>query len=266
MTIFERVIFILTCKLGNEIINCYDGRHNKEQLKKWASKRILLCPVCGKPYEYCHGRVVSPYFRHMDKVEYEDMYSEPETQEHIQGKIALYKWVNKQPGVTNAVLEGWLPETKQRSDILFNFNGKKYVIEYQCSPIASEYFERHELYQAAGIMDFWICGTLKYIGENFRHKTLEDYNEGYYDSLKQLYFPGSNTEQGKFIEQLKNVRHSNINSYVLCDNSITHRSYIGKSYSTLIKFHSMRTEYKNNLKKEYDDKILEFNNKLKLRT
>ena len=25
-------MLILTCKLGNEIINCYDGTHNKEQL------------------------------------------------------------------------------------------------------------------------------------------------------------------------------------------------------------------------------------------
>ena len=48
---------ILTCKLGNEIINCYDGTRNKEQLKKWASKKILLCPVCSKPYEYCHGKL-----------------------------------------------------------------------------------------------------------------------------------------------------------------------------------------------------------------
>ena len=67
-------MLILTCKLGNEIINCYDGTHDKEQLKKWASKKILLCSVCGKPYEYCHGKVKTPYFRHMDKTECEDKY------------------------------------------------------------------------------------------------------------------------------------------------------------------------------------------------
>lgn len=86
-------IFILTCKLGNEIINCYDGTHDKEQLKKWAKKKILLCPICGKPYEYCHGKVIMPYFRHMDKAECTSLYGEPETDEHLNGKKDLFEWI-----------------------------------------------------------------------------------------------------------------------------------------------------------------------------
>ena len=84
----KEVAAILTCKIRNEIINCYDGTHTREQLKQWSKKKILLCPACGKPYEYCHGRIVDPYFRHADKTECES-YSEPETNEHMQGKIAL---------------------------------------------------------------------------------------------------------------------------------------------------------------------------------
>ena len=171
---------ILTCKLGNEIINCYDGTHNKEQLKKWASKKILLCPVCGKPYEYCHGEVKTPYFRHMDKNECEDKYSESETEEHLNGKRDLFEWIKKQNGVTNAVLEGWIPETKQRPDIMFEYKGKKCVIEYQCSPITSEYVERHELYKAVGITDIWILGTEKYLKANMRRKYICDYACSYY--------------------------------------------------------------------------------------
>ena len=110
---------MLTCLIGNETINCYDGTHTKEQLKKWSKKKILLCPACGRPYEYCHGKIKAPYFRHMDKEECEDKYSESETEEHMQGKKDLYEWVKNQPGVTNAVLEAWIPETKQRPDIMF---------------------------------------------------------------------------------------------------------------------------------------------------
>ena len=161
-------MLILTCKLGNEIINCYDGTHDKEQLKKWASKKILLCPVCGKPYEYCHGKVKTPYFRHMEKNECEDLYYESETEEHLNGKRDLFEWIKRQNGVTNAVLEGWLPETKQRPDIMFEYDGKKYVIEYQCSPIATEYVERHELYKASGITDIWVLGTEKYLELSMR--------------------------------------------------------------------------------------------------
>ena len=58
-------------------------------LKKWSKKKILLCPACGKPYEYCHGEVKTPYFRHMDKTECEDKYSESETEEHLNGNRDL---------------------------------------------------------------------------------------------------------------------------------------------------------------------------------
>ena len=56
---------------------------------------------------------------------------------------------------------------------MFKYKGNQCVLEYQCSPISSEYYERHELYQAAGINDVWICGTQKYFGENKRLNTLE---------------------------------------------------------------------------------------------
>lgn len=175
---------MLTCKVGDKIINCYDGTYNKEQLKKWANKNILLCPVCGKPYEYCHGKVTIPYFRHKEKEECEDRYSESETDEHLKGKIQLYEWIKKQNGVTDVILEGWIPETKQRPDIMYKYNNQQYVIEYQCSPIATEYYERHELYKLVGIKDIWICGFDKYFGDNKRYNTLEkDFNSvGYFNA------------------------------------------------------------------------------------
>ena len=179
---------MLTALIGNEIINCYDGTHTKEQLRKWSKKKIILCPACGKPYEYCHGYIKDPYFRHMDKEECEDKYSESETEEHLAGKRDLYEWIKKQNGVENVILEAWIPETKQRPDIMFDFNGNRYVIEYQCSPIASEYLERHELYKAAGIHDLWICGTEKYLQENMRGKYLEKYCFGYYNPFNKRFF------------------------------------------------------------------------------
>lgn len=187
-------MFILTCKLGNEIINCYDGTYSKEQLKEWSDKKLLLCPVCGKPYEYCHGLVSAPYFRHADKIDCEPFCSEPETEEHINGKINLYKWIKSQPRVSNVILEAWIPETKQRPDIYFVFNGRQCVIEYQCSPIASEYYERHKLYSSIGISDIWICGTLNYFqkyhtGNGYKKmNTLEKESLKYYDPFMNILF------------------------------------------------------------------------------
>ena len=70
---------MLTAKIGNNIINCYEGKHSKEELKTWARKDIIKCPICGKSYEYCHGQINTPYFRHKDKAECDYLYSEPET-------------------------------------------------------------------------------------------------------------------------------------------------------------------------------------------
>ena len=190
---------MLSCLLNNQRINCFDNNYNKEQLKKWANKGILLCPACGKPYEYCHGKVRIPYFRHKDKAQCEDRYSEPETEEHIQGKRDLYEWIKNQPGVTNVILEGWIPETKQRPDIMFKYYGKQCVMEYQCSPISTEYYERHELYQAAGIEDVWVLGTEKYLekeenekSKRFRTKEIEKQTHFYYDSEYKIFVMNDN--------------------------------------------------------------------------
>lgn len=172
---------MLSCLLNGRRINCVDGNLTKDQLKSWAKKKILLCPACGKPYEYCHGRVNSPYFRHMDKAECEDKYSEPETEEHIRGKRDLFEWLKRQANVTDCILEGWLPSTKQRPDIMFKYNGEQCVLEYQCSPISSEYYERHELYEHAGIKDFWILGVNKYFTDSAKKKHIQKVASGHYD-------------------------------------------------------------------------------------
>lgn len=193
---------MVTAKIGDKDINCFDGRYSKDELKMWAEKNIIKCPVCGKPYEYCHGLINTPYFRHKDKAECEYIYAEAETEEHIKGKVALYNWIKRQKGVTNAVLEAWLPETRQRPDIMFEYERQKYVIEYQCSPISTEYLERHDLYEADGIKDIWICGTEKYMQDGMRIKEIEKYAYGYY-SVKTGLFYFQNTHLG----YSKSLRH-----------------------------------------------------------
>lgn len=180
---------MLSCLLNNKRINCVDGIYDKDQLKKWAKKKILLCPICNEPYEYCHGKVKIPYFRHMYKEDCLDNYSEPETEEHLLGKQDLYEWIKVQKDVTECTLEGWIPETKQRPDIMFKYKGELCVIEYQCSPISTEY-----IYQSAGIKDVWICGTQNYFqcyhtgtGQK-RINLLEENSHLYYDSTFKKIF------------------------------------------------------------------------------
>lgn len=232
---------MITCKVGKNIINCYDGTHSKEQLKKWASKNILICPVCNKPYEYCHGEFVSPYFRHKEKDQCEDKYSESESQEHINGKRDLYEWIKVQEGVTNAVLEGWLPETKQRPDIMFKYNSEQYVIEYQCTPIASEYVERHELYQSAGIVDIWILGTKEYFNninqnerKNRRGRKIEEETNYYYDSFNNNMLFSTKINNLPYIHLINFKKYQDSVNYIKLDNLCTISDYI-RLYSIQLK-------------------------------
>ena len=161
---------MLSCLLNNKIINTFE--YDKESLKKWSSKNILKCPVCGNTLEYCHGKIKIPYFRHKDKINCPYSYTIEISEEHKQGVIDIYNWIKTISGVSDVGIESWIPETKQRPDIKFRYNGDLYVIEYQCSPISSEYYERHELYKAAGINDIWILGAQKYF---------QKYHKGYGD-------------------------------------------------------------------------------------
>lgn len=197
----------------------------------------------------------------MDKTECEDRYSESETEEHLNGKRDLFEWIKKQKGVTNAVLEGWIPETKQRPDIMFEYDGKTCVIEYQCSPIATEYVERHDLYKASGIIDIWIAGYEKYFKPNSRHKFLENYIEGYYNPLTDNFRIGNETEQGKFIRKISGCNIFKLNSFVFCNLSVIHKTYIGRNFDDLYTIHLNRSQYKNDqrLSKHQDVK-----NKLEL--
>lgn len=176
---------MLKCIVGNTEINCFDGKYDKYKLKKWSNENRLICPDCGKAYEYCHGEVVSPYFRHKEKsLECDSIYSEPETQEHIQGKTDLYNWllsIKNEYNIENLHLEYYIKETRQKPDIYFEQYGIRYAIEYQCTPISSEYIKRRELYKLAGITDIWILGCSKYTGT----KHIEKSCHIYYNSLKK---------------------------------------------------------------------------------
>lgn len=140
----------------------------------------------------------------MDKNECEDKYSESETEEHLNGKRDLYEWIKNQDGVTNAVLEGWISDTKQRPDIMFDYKGLSCVIEFQCSPISSEYLERHDLYNAAGIKAIWILGEEKYLKSNMREKYIQNYAYGFYSYKMKELIP---VKDKLLYSRLKSERH-----------------------------------------------------------
>lgn len=194
---------LITAKIKDVLINCYDGSLHEDLLRRHSSSGEIKCPACGGVYEYCNGEFVSAYFRHKSKDEC-DRFSEPETEEHRYGKQKLYEWISAQSGVTDVTLEGWVPETRQRPDIIFTYMGRRYVIEYQCSPIATEWVERTSLYESVGLIPIWILGTKNYLwyrdnsgSKSKRFKKIEEHEPIYFDSDMDILLCGMNTSKLK---------------------------------------------------------------------
>lgn len=151
---------MITCQVGKKKIDTFS--YEPKQLREWSNKGLLRCPVCGSKMIYNHGEFKIPHFKHEKNCDCPDIYSEGVTEEHIKGIELLHNWLQKQEGITNIELEKWIPETKQRPDIYFEYENKPYVIEFQCSPIATKFLERRELYRLNEINDIWILGCDKY--------------------------------------------------------------------------------------------------------
>lgn len=162
----------LSCLIEKSKINTLN--YSKEELREYSDKRILKCDCCDSTMIYKHGDYKIPHFAHINS-ECRLGYSEPETEEHMNGKLVIYNFLKTQ-NVENLELEKWIPETKQRPDIYFEFNGEKFVVEFQCTPIATEFNDRRKLYELSGIKDIWILGYNNY---GFTNCSIRDFNHVY---------------------------------------------------------------------------------------
>lgn len=98
---------IIALTKTNEYIQAGD---NKAQLLK-----NLICPSCGKRVFLKKGESKIPHFSHHPK-EACKVFTEGETREHLEGKLALYNFFKKKG--YKVKLEAYLKNLKQRPDIL----------------------------------------------------------------------------------------------------------------------------------------------------
>ncbi|MCM3602426.1 hypothetical protein M3175_16960 [Robertmurraya korlensis] len=116
-----------------------------------------FCPLCkGKVIVKLGVQRIS-HFAHVHLsplcVEYdrESMY-------HMQAKMQLFKWLETE--CSKVELEVFLPDIRQRPDLMFTFQGNTYCVEYQCSLISKEIFEkRTNGYLSSGLIPLWILGA-----------------------------------------------------------------------------------------------------------
>lgn len=114
------------------------------------------CPACQKGVHLKQGAVMRPHFAHF-KAEACAAFSEGETAEHLEGKVQLREWLECLN--VRVEMEAYLPELKQRPDLLVVKGKRRIAVEFQCSGIAIEKVaERTRGYRRAGIGVVWVLG------------------------------------------------------------------------------------------------------------
>ncbi len=143
----------------------------------WVSKRereLFFCPVCDREVVIKLGSKRSWHFAHRVSTSCTGKAGK-ETLLHERGKKMLYTFFEK--SFPRTKLESYLPQTKQRPDILIEAN--QFVIEYQCSVISVEQIvKRNDDYHAQRLKPIWVLGSnrLKRLGASmFRLQEYEYY-------------------------------------------------------------------------------------------
>ncbi|MFB3162786.1 competence protein CoiA family protein [Neobacillus sp. 179-J 1A1 HS] len=148
---------MLTAQTKSGTIFSLGTEYKKETLLIIRNNEEFFCPACGERVSLKLGNQRIYHFAHRGGTVCRDFY-EGETVYHMKGKLQLYQWLERQ-GIPVA-LEYYDPKINQRPDIVFHFDGIKYALEYQCSPISEEiFFKRTAAYYEQNYIPLWIMGS-----------------------------------------------------------------------------------------------------------
>jgi competence protein CoiA len=148
---------LLTAQTKSGTIFSLGTAYKKENLLIIRNNEEFFCPACGERVSLKLGNQRIYHFAHRSGTICRDFY-ESETLYHMKGKLQLYQWLERQ-GIP-AALEYYDSRIKQRPDIVFHYGGNKYALEYQCSPIPEDIFnKRTAAYDQQNYIPLWIMGS-----------------------------------------------------------------------------------------------------------
>lgn len=114
----------------------------------------FICPDCGKAVNLVHGPRKRAYFAHRREA---DCYSHGETDLHQLGKEQMCSWSSRMGWEPQ--MEVFLPNVRQRPDLMIQIDGEKFVLEYQCSPLGiKRLIERNQGYRHLRLPFCWFLG------------------------------------------------------------------------------------------------------------
>lgn len=166
---------MLTAKLENgQIIVLTKEMQKPGYLLELRKKESFYCPVCAERLILKIGRKRISHFSHGKGSNCKEQH-DTESENHLNGKLQLYGWLKEQG--LRPVLEQYFPEIKQRADLIFQYEGKMYAIEYQCSQIDVEIFRRRTKgYQKLKIFPIWILGSPPPTWHSSRKNSISDFH------------------------------------------------------------------------------------------
>ncbi|WP_042455308.1 competence protein CoiA [Neobacillus dielmonensis] len=148
---------MLTAKTKSGNLICLGLDYKKETLLELRKKEEFLCPVCGESVMLKLGEQRIFHFAHKQG-ETCSLGLEGETVRHLEGKRQLYQWLIRQR--IPSVLEYYDREIQQRPDVMFQYKGKKYALEYQCSTIPEkDFIKRTNCYLKHAYVPLWIVSS-----------------------------------------------------------------------------------------------------------
>ncbi len=141
---------------GGTLLSLIDN-YAKETLLELRERQGFYCPACLGKVILKLGEQKIFHFAHERSPCHAE--SEAETPYHLQGKKQLFYWLQSQ---VDSQLEHYISSINQRPDIFVTHNNQTYAIEYQCSTISREIFQkRTREYEKIGITPIWILGAHK---------------------------------------------------------------------------------------------------------
>lgn len=131
-----------------------DKKGKQHAAQEVTKEHLLFCPVCKGRVILKNGKQKSAHFAHKIRKICVG-FSEGETKEHLSLKQVVFDWLQRYSPNSVIHLEGYLPKTRQRPDVLY----EKLAIEIQCSILPYRIFEeRTNTYQKNGYVVWWIIG------------------------------------------------------------------------------------------------------------
>jgi len=139
------------------------SKMTKSEISNLRGTQGFICLCCKKPAIFKNGTRKKAHFSHEGE---EVKIGSAESAAHMLVKHTIAKWLKKQNIVAD--VERRFVNIERIADVYFEFDGRRYVVEVQKSPMSDgEFYERVSDYQVVDATVIWV-----FLGDLFRRKNI----------------------------------------------------------------------------------------------